>query len=197
MHGKYTALEEGLLKVKLPGAAEPSVTSYSVLHVNEDGNWRMATVREWVPDPQTLVTVKDVEWLVGEWLGKGAETELRIKFAFDEDKMFLHGKYSLKRGDRVVSTGTQIIGRNPNGGLRSWNFDSNGGFSESVWEKEENRWLIDAVGTLPDGSETTAVNVLIPLSKDAYTWQSIERTASGTPLPPTAPAKVTRVKANP
>jgi uncharacterized protein (TIGR02246 family) len=197
MLGKYTALEEGTITVKVPGDNEPGVSAYSVLHVREEDGWRMATVREWVPDPQTLVSVKDVEWLLGEWVGKGAETELRIKFSWDDDKVFLHGRYSLKRGDRVVSTGTQIIGKNPQGGLRSWNFDSNGSFSESVWEREGNRWVIQATGTLPDGSETTAVNVMIPLSKDAYTWQSIQRTAAGTQLPATAPAKVTRVKPNP
>jgi uncharacterized protein (TIGR02246 family) len=197
MLGKYTALEEGTLTVKVPGDNDPGVSAYSVLHVREEDGWRMATVREWLPDPQTLVSAKDVEWLIGEWVGKGEGTELRIKVAWDDDKVFLHGRYTLKRGDRVVSTGTQIIGKNPQGGLRSWTFDSNGSFSESVWEREANRWVIRASGTLPDGSETTAVNVMIPLSKDAYTWQSIQRTAAGTQLPATAPAKVTRVKANP
>jgi uncharacterized protein (TIGR02246 family) len=192
--GKYTALEEGTLTVKVPGDKDPGVSAYSVLHVREDDAWRMATVREWVPDPQTLVSLKDVEWLIGDWIGEGKETELRIKFAWDEDKAFLQGRWSLKRGDRMVSSGTQIIGKNPLGGLRSWNFDNNGSFSEAVWERDGDRWVIQANGTLPDGSETTATNIMIPLGKDAYTWQSIERTAAGTALPPTAPAKVTRAK---
>src|SRR5262249_42263807 len=110
---------------------------------------------------------------------------------------FLHGRYTLKRGDRVASTGTQVIGKNPQGGLRSWNFDSNGSFSESVWEREANRWVIRTEGTLPDGSETTSVNVLIPLTGAAYTGESLERRAAGTQLPATAPAKMTRVQANP
>ena len=51
-------------------------------------------------------------------------------------------------------------------------------------------------GTLPDTSEVTAVNILIPLGKDAFTWQSTERTAAGSELPDLPPLKVTRVKAD-
>ena len=48
------------------GEAAAGVSRYSVLHVREEDGWRMASVREWVPDPQELVTVKDVEWLLGK-----------------------------------------------------------------------------------------------------------------------------------
>jgi uncharacterized protein (TIGR02246 family) len=192
--GRHTALEEGSLKLRLPGDKEPGVSRYSVLHVREDDGWKMASVREWVPDPQELVTLKDLEWLLGEWTAKSDEAEVRITYAWDEDKAFLRGRYVLKRGGKAASSGTQIIGKNPGGGLRSWVFDSSGTFGESLWSREENRWVIEAAGTLPDGSEVTAVNLLMPLGKDAFTWQSVERTVAGSTLPDTPPLKVTRVK---
>jgi uncharacterized protein (TIGR02246 family) len=194
--GRYTALEEGTLKVTRPGDKEPGVSRYSVLHVREDDGWRMASVREWVPDPQELVTVKDVEWLLGKWVAKSNEGEISITYAWDEDKVFLRGRYILKKGDRTISSGTQIIGKNPEGGLRSWVFDSSGAYGQSVWTRDENRWVIEAEGTLPDGSEVTATNLLIPIGKDSFTWQGTERTAAGSELPDTAPLKVTRVKAD-
>jgi uncharacterized protein (TIGR02246 family) len=194
--GRHTVLEEGTLKLRLPGDKEPGVSRYSVLHVQEDDGWRMASVREWVPDPQELVAVKDLEWLLGEWVAKSDQGELRITYAWDEAKAFLRGRYALKREGKDASSGTQIIGKNPAGGLRSWIFDSSGTFGESVWSRDEDRWVIEATGTLPNGSEMTAVNVLIPLDKDTFTWQSVERTAAGTPLPATPPLKVTRVKAD-
>src|SRR5262249_20665014 len=101
----------------------------------------------------------------------------------------------LKKDDKVLAAGTQVIGKNPDGGLRAWQFDKNGSFSESVWMPEEGRWLIEGAGTLPDGSEVTGLSVLIPLGKDAFTWQILERTAPGPPLAGTPRVKVTRVQA--
>src|SRR5262249_36156647 len=124
------------------------------------------------------------------------QAEVRITYAWDEAKTFLRGRYALKRDGKDASSGMQIIGKNPAGGLRSWVFDSSGTFGESVWSRDEGNWAIEATGTLPDGSEMTAKNLLIPLDKDAFTWQSVERTAAGTPLAATPPLKVTRVKAD-
>lgn len=192
--GRYTALEEGTLKLILPGEKEPGVSRYSVLHVREDDAWRMASVREWIPDPADLVSPKSLEWLIGQWSAKSEDAELHVRYAWDEDKVYLHGRYTLKRGGKTSSSGLQIIGKNPGGGLRSWHFDSSGVFGESVWMPEEGRWIIEAVGTLPDGSEVSAVNLFVPLGKDSFTWQSVERTVAGTEMPAAPPVKVTRVK---
>jgi uncharacterized protein (TIGR02246 family) len=192
--GRQTALEEGELKLSLADDEGPAVSRYSVLHVREDDGWRMASVREWVPDPQETVSLKDVEWLLGEWTAEGPEARVSITYSWDEDQAFLRGRFVLKKGDEVINSGTQLIGKNPAGGLRSWVFDRNGTFGESVWLRDGDHWVIDAAGTLPDGSETTAVNILIPLGADEFTWQSLERTAAGSPLPGTPPVKVTRAK---
>jgi uncharacterized protein (TIGR02246 family) len=194
--GKYAALEEGTLKLLLPGDKEPSVSRYSAVHVREEDGWRTASVREWVPDPQELVSLQDVEWLLGDWLARSDEAEVRITYAWDEDRAFLRGRYTVKRGGKVAASGTQIIGKNPLGGLHSWVFDSSSSFGESSWSRDQNRWVMVAAGTLPDGTEATATNILIPLGKDAFTWQSIERTLAGTPVPDLPPVKVSRVKAD-
>jgi uncharacterized protein (TIGR02246 family) len=192
--GRDTVLEEGALKLKLPGDDEPGVSRYSVLHVREDDGWKMAAVREWIPDPAHLVTVKQLEWLIGEWTAKTDHAELRIRYAWDEDKVFLRGRYTLKRGDKLLSSGTHVIGKNPTGGLRAWTFDSSGTFGEAVWMRDGSRWVSESAGTLPDGSELTAVNLLVPIGKDAFTWQSVQRVVAGSPLPDAAPVKVTRIK---
>ncbi len=83
---------------------------------------------------------------------------------------------------------------NPTGGLRSWTFDSSGTFSNSQWSRDDNRWIDGATGVLPEGTEITSVNVLIPLGPDAFTWQTTERAADGAQLPPLPPVKVTRTK---
>ncbi len=193
--GRHTALEEGSLKLHLDGDREPGESRYSVLHVRDGDAWRMASVREWVPDPAQLVSLKDLEWLVGEWVAKTDSAEVTTRYAWDEDRAFLRCRYTLKRGGKVVSSGTQIIGKDPAGGLRAWVFDRSGTFGESSWSRDGDRWVIESSGTLPDGSERTATNLLVPLGKDAFTWQSVDQTVAGSPLPDTPPLKVTRVKA--
>jgi uncharacterized protein (TIGR02246 family) len=192
--GKHAATAEGTTKVRTPVDPEPAVARFSGVFVREDDGWKIASLQNWVPDPATDVTVKDLAWLVGEWTAKGDGGELRITYAWDENQVFLNAKYTLTKDGKAVSSGTQVIGTNPEGGLRSWLFDGSGATGDSVWTRDGNRWLIEATGTLPDGTEMTAANVLIPLGPDAFTWQSTQRTVAGTELPDQPPIKVTRVK---
>jgi hypothetical protein len=80
--------------------------------------------------------------------------------------------------------GMQIVGWDPVAKqIRSWVFDSDGGFSEGKWKRKGDRWLIQQVGTLPDGGKSSAVNVLKKVDNNSFTWQSIERSVDGEPLP--------------
>ncbi|HYT94140.1 MAG TPA: SgcJ/EcaC family oxidoreductase [Gemmataceae bacterium] len=192
---RHTALEEGTLRLAIPGEKGKGESRYSVIHVREDDGWRMASVREWVPDPAQLVSLQDLAWLIGAWAAKADDIEGHATYVWGEDKLTIRGRYEVKKDGKVVSSGTQIIGKDPARGLRSWQFDSNGSFGESVWGRDADRWVIDCAGSLPDGTEGSAVNILIPLGKDAFTWQSTERTVAGTMLPNMPPVRVTRVKA--
>src|SRR5262249_8042090 len=153
-----------------------------------------AKSQEWIPDPAEFITVKDVEWLIGEWSAKNGDAEASVTYGWDEDKMFLRGRYVLKNNGKLTRSGTQIIGKNSDGGLPPWVFDSTGSYGESVWTHDEGRWVIEASGKLPDGNEVTAVNLLVPLGRDAFTWQATERFVGGASLPGTPPVRVTRVK---
>ncbi len=90
---------------------------------------------------------------------------------------------------------TQLIGRDPRTGqLHSWLFENDGGFGEADWTWDGKAWSLAATGVEPDGDEVTATNMLTPLGKDAFTWQSINRTVNGEDVTDIAPVKVTRVK---
>ena len=49
---------------------------------------------------------------------------------------------------------------------------------------------------LRDGSESTSVNIVTPLTPTASLWQSIKRTLDGVSLPDTPPVKIVRVRAS-
>jgi hypothetical protein len=80
--------------------------------------------------------------------------------------------------------GLQVIGWDPVAKqIRSWIFDSGGGFGEGLWTKKDNRWNIQATGTLPDGSKSSSVNIITFVDDNTLTWQSVNREAGGEILP--------------
>lgn len=191
--GRGTATVEGSVRVKGPGDDAGTESRYTALHVLEDGQWHAASVREWVPDPTTAVTPQQLEWMIGTWSAKG-ENDVTITFAWDESKVFINGTYTTTKDGKTVSTGKQVIGKNPTGGLRSWTFDSSGTTSDGLWVRDGSRWVCEASGVLPDGTTITSLNVVVPLGPDAFTWQTTDRAADDVPLPALPPVKVTRVK---
>jgi len=193
--GRGLATAEGVVALKTPGAESVLESRYLALHTLEDGKWLAVSVKEWVPDPATDVSTKNLEWLVGEWTAKGdAGAEVKIVYAWDEDKVFITGKYTVTKDGKTISKGTQVFGRNPGGGLRSWMFDSSGTTSDGLWVRDDKRWVNEASGMLPDGTGVTSVNVIIPLGPDAFTWQTTEREVDGVAAAALPPVKVIRVK---
>jgi len=192
--GNRAVVTEGTCVLKLPTAKEPLETQFTTLFIREDDGWKIASVREWNASTAKKTTLKDIDWLLGDWIATNDGKELRTTYKWDESKTFLHETYSLTKEGKTLAAGMQIIGANPHGGLRAWLFDRSGATGESFWSRDENRWVIEAIGVLPNGSETAAVNILVPLGPDRFTWQSTARVAGGVELNDTPPVKVTRVK---
>ena len=102
---------------------------------------------------------------------------------------------TMKQGAGILGTVTQVIGWDPAlQQVRSWTFDSDGGFGSELWTKDGKRWVLEATGMRRDGGRTQATNVLIPAGTDSFTWQSVARRVAGARLPDTAELKVHRVK---
>ena len=70
-------------------------------------------------------------------------------------------------------TGTQRIGWDPvTRNIRSWVFDSEGGFGEGVWTREGNKWIVKKTGVTGDGKIASATNIISQVSKHRMTWES-------------------------
>lgn len=188
---KDTAIEEGYAKSYKGGSEYPTASRYSVLHVREGGRWLMALLREW---PDEGISLRDFDWLIGTWEAKTGEAEVRTTYEWDAKKKSIRCRITIKGKERTVSA-MQVLLKDPRTGqLRSWLFDDDGGFGEATWTRDGKRWVIAAAGVQPDGGELTATNILTPVDKDTFTWQSTERTLDGGELPNIQPVKVTRVK---
>jgi hypothetical protein len=91
---------------------------------------------------------------------------------------------AVKRGDDTTMEGWQIIGWDPvQERIRSWTFDSEGGFSDGYWTRNGERWLLREQGYTPDGDRVTADNQFSRLSDDKAAFESNNRTLNGEPQP--------------
>jgi uncharacterized protein (TIGR02246 family) len=188
---KDTAIEEGYAKSYKGDSEHPTAARYSVLHVREGGHWLMAVLREW---PDEGVSLRDLDWLIGTWEAKTEEAEVRTAYEWDAKKNSIRCHFTIKGKDRNVA-GLQVLLKDPRTGqLRSWLFDDDGGFGDGAWTRDGKRWVIAAAGVQADGGELTATNILTPVDKDTFTWQSTERTLDGEELSNIPPVKVTHVK---
>jgi len=188
---RNTAIEEGYMKVHKIKPEETSSSRYSVLHVREDGKWLMAVVRDW---PSEGVSLRDLDWLIGDWSAKRDDAEIHTSYQWDLNRNYIRSEFTIKSKIRNVS-GFEVIGRDPQTGvLRSWVFESDGGFGGATWSRDGKKWMQEASAILPDGMTMAATNVITPIDRDSFTWQSIHRIIADEEVADTAPIKITRVK---
>jgi len=188
---KDSAIEEGYFKVRTGKEAAVS-SKYTVLHVREGGKWLMAVVREWPNEGNAL---HELDWLIGSWEAKRDDAEVRATYEWWGDKAFIRVNLNIKQKDGT-SKGFQMIGKDRSTGqLRSWTFDEEGSFGEATWSRDGSKWVQDATAVLEDGSILKATHILTWIDNDALTFQSVQRTSDGEPMPDIKPIRVTRVKA--
>ena len=185
------AVESGTARVVRP-KEEPDESTYSALFVKRDGKWLLDRVTEDqppappAPPPSNYEHLKDLEWMVGSWIDNDEDGQATIQTDCDwaKNKNFMTRSFAVVIGDQVNMAGMQIIGWDPAAKqIRSWVFDSDGGFAEGKWTRKGNRWLIQQTGTLPDGSKSSAVNIMKQIDNDSFTWQSVQRSVNGDILP--------------
>src|SRR5262245_6708065 len=185
-----TAIEEGYFKVRR-GNGAPVTSKYTVLHVREAGKWLMAVVREW---PSEGMALRDLEWLIGTWVAKREDTEVRTTYSWWGDKSYIRADITIKRKDGT-SEGFQMIGKDASTGtIHSWTFDRDGSFGEATWSREGRKWHVETTGVAEDGSRLTATNIISPIDTDTFTFQSVNRTEDGEDVADIPPVRVTRVK---
>ena len=175
--GPDLAIEVGTTKEILFPNEAPEYDRYTVIHVKRDGKWQMALAR----DEEGLTStgheqLQPLAWLVGDWVDDGGGTVVLSSCRWSDDGNFLLQEFRLEINEREAMNVSQRIAWDPAAQrIRSWVFDSEGGFGESVWERNGSTWIINTTGVRPDGTTGSALNYLIPKGKDGYVWRSTER----------------------
>lgn len=186
-----SAIEEGIARVTSGGAELPTSSRYTAIHVRENGVWKIAVAREWGSAEDRL---EDLAWLAGDWAANAKDRDVRLSFAWNEPKTFLTCRFRVSEGGKLVSSGTQEIGRDPRTGrICSWTFNDDGGRGQAAWFRDGNRWVMERAGVTPDGIDTSATNIITRIDDRSFTWRSVNRRIGGAAAPDTVPVTLSRV----
>jgi uncharacterized protein (TIGR02246 family) len=180
------AIEDGTSEVASPGAkgASPVRGHFHAAWVKQEGRWRLASLCEVPiasPDDSRLA---DLGWMVGTWTAENGGAKLEAIVQWNATGTFLLRDMKAILDGKVVLRGSQRVGWDPpTQKLRSWSFDSDGGFSESTWTQEGGSWVGQGTGVLPDGRRNSATTVITFDGKDSFTRKVLAGRVDGEPTP--------------
>jgi uncharacterized protein (TIGR02246 family) len=190
-------ISRGIATVTLANGSAES-TRYTAVRVKRGDHWEISQLTETeAPAPSAYSQLQALEWMIGSWKDKSSDQVVQTKATWAGDKNFLVRTFNVKGADQSETEGWEIVGWDPiRQQIRSWIFDSNGGFGEASWVRDGDDWLIRASNVLPDGSRSTAENVLTRVDDNNFTWESQNRTLNGEPQPALDKIEVQRATAS-
>jgi uncharacterized protein (TIGR02246 family) len=183
--GPDAAHETGQTRVKPAGGEPATVRDYTVLYVKQGGRWLYSSVREEYPDKLAHhERLKELEWMIGEWIDENSNSLIHLTCRWSEDKNYLLRDFVIHIQGKPALNVNQRIGWDPlTKQIKSWVFDSDGGYADALWARDGNKWIIKSTGVLPHGQTVTATNVLTRSGPNTARWASTERIVAGQIIP--------------
>jgi uncharacterized protein (TIGR02246 family) len=195
------AVEDGTVEVSIAGLSRPLKGRFTATWVREADGWKIAALREDRLDaPAGAETLEDLDWMVGDWVvlddraGKPAagapeKPAIEMTVRWNANRTFLLRDVKIaapgNAGDAAALHVTQRIGWDPlSRQLRSWVFSSDGGHGEAIWSRDGDSWVARTTAVLPDGSQTSSLNIYTFDGKDRCAWRSLPTHVGGEHTPP-------------
>ena len=184
--GPSAALVDGTAKVTDPKAGAEESPFESVWVKGADGRWLLRRVRDLsAPDDQetNFDRLKELEWLVGEWTNETAAIRVALSCRWDKNRNFLVHDQTVKVGGKDAVKVTKYIGWDPvEGRIRSWVFDSEGGFGSGMWSRSGNEWTEEVEFRNRVGSDGSARNLWRFGDDTHFEWKAVDREVDGQPV---------------
>jgi uncharacterized protein (TIGR02246 family) len=184
---KDIALIDGSVEITLPDGTRDA-NRYAVVWVKSGDKWLISSARDLPTEIDNLPSLayahlQGLEWLIGDWVDQSDKVDVDLTCRWAPNKAFMIMEYSVKRDKEDPLLVTQRVGWDPyNQRVRSWTFDSKGGFSEAYWEREANYWLVGVSGILPDGGTGSATYIYDFVDHNTFIWRSTDREIDGQPV---------------
>lgn len=178
------AVDDGVLELTEP-SGEVESGRYVTIWAKQDGRWFMQSVRDMPSDPETKAEgqnpMADLQFLVGDWVNESED--VRLKCDWKSPGKFLLQEYEFGAADPKFTV-TVLIGWDPAARkVRSWFFDSSGGFGDGAWQAADNMWQVADLGVLPDGRASTSITQWQQIDNDTLVWRATRREVEGEAVP--------------
>ena len=155
-----------------------AVVRFRTLLRKVDDAWLIVTLKEEAAEDELVpgVRLEPLGWLVGEWVNEGADSNVNISCNWSDDGNFLMLTYQVVSDGETVLNSQQRIGWDPRANkIRSWLFDSDGGYGGGYWTLLDDRWVVKSTAVLPDGTSGSATFVYAPESDDKIMLYGLDR----------------------
>ncbi|NOZ23757.1 MAG: SgcJ/EcaC family oxidoreductase [Planctomycetes bacterium] len=189
------AVVDGVAQRMPPPVGKPVKGRYTAVRVKQDGKWLVASVREGVQEtPTNYDYLKELEWMVGDWIDKDETSSIRSSVRWSKNKNFILRTLTVNSEGQEILSVTQRIGWDPaRNQIKSWVFDSDGGAFEGLWVRDGNKWIVRVTGVLQDGAKASATNTYTLIDNDTFTFQSRNRVVDEEPVADIEEVKIKRL----
>jgi len=180
--GDSLAVEEGIRQITAEEGAAAAQVRYVAVRDKVGDAWPIASYREFADDPAPTAEemLLPLSFLVGDWVDESPEGRTAINFRWSDDGNYILGDYTLSVGGEPEAKSSQRIGWDPvEGVLRSWTFDSDGGFSHGEWVPVDGGWVAKTEATMPDGTTGSATVMIVVKDQDHFVVRSTDRLVAG------------------
>jgi len=176
---------------------DTDVDNFSTVWTRSSGKWVMSSARNLPETSEEMAErgLTEIKWLIGDWVAESGALKINLKIRSALGNKFLHMEFAIQSANQKFDV-VQFLGWDPTqGAVRTWTFDSRGGFGEGVWERTASVWQGETEAVMPTGQISTAVTFLRMAGPDSFVWQATEREVDGQPIPDNE-VKYTRVKSS-
>lgn len=180
------AIVDGIARLAPVPPGGPPMNHFTAVWVRSGGRWLLDAVRESAvsAEPSHHDRLKEIEWLLGDWAAEGDGPRLRLSSRWSADGNFILREIRLGTDDGREHSLSQRIGWDPRTGrLKSWTFDDRGGYGESLWARDGERWVVESRGVLPGGQRISGTHVYSPVDSATFIWESLDAKLDGEALP--------------
>jgi len=155
---------------------------YSAVYVSVNGKWLIASVRDFPHEGRRAhkSQLAELDWLMGDWVDEGDDALVHFSCESADNGHYLLRTFAIVMDGQEAFSGTQRIGWCPvTRKLRTWIFDSEGGYADGFWHRDGDDWALKCNGVTADGESVSYTTLYTIINEHTMTWQYVDLEIDG------------------
>lgn len=180
------AVEDGRTTIHHEKGQQAVECQYTAVLVKVGEKWLRASVRDLASKSRRLhrSELQQLEWLLGQWVDEGDTAVVNYSCKATDNGNYLIRDFSVHIAGQQAIGGTQRIGWDPlTNQFRTWIFDSEGAFSEGLWHRDDDSWVLKTSGVTADGESASSTTIYKLVNEHTMTWQVVDLEIGGVRRP--------------